>query len=119
METIFQVRYFLNRGVMVERRSKPRIQCTYPALVRGLDPDGHKFEEQATLHNLSAGGLYLRAKHDLRRGSKLFIVARLSNAPPAEAMAPAIAAQGIVVRDEPQSDGSHGLAIQFRHYRFL
>ncbi len=48
-----------NNVAFVERRGKPRMRCAYPAVVRGLSQLGKKFEETATVLNLSATGAYI------------------------------------------------------------
>jgi hypothetical protein len=104
---------------MVERRIKPRIQCAYPAIVRGYEPEGGKFEEKAVLGNLSAGGLYLRQNRYIEKGKKVAVHVRFSSAPPEAAKAPSLATLGFVVRSEVQENGTYGLAIKFQRYRFI
>jgi hypothetical protein len=106
-------------SVLTERRAKPRIQCGYPALVRGRETDGREFEARATLENLSAGGAYLRQQQFVTPGQPLTVLIRLSSASPEEVRVPSIATLGTVVRSKLQADGTCGLAIKFRHHRFL
>ncbi len=102
---------------MTERRSKPRLRCNYPATVQGTDSSATRFKEPATLHNLSATGLYLRMKREIERGSELFICFRMSTA--AQVQAPALAIRGIVVRTEARTDGTCGLGLRLVRYHIL
>jgi hypothetical protein len=99
-----------------DRRSKPRLRCNYPAVVRGRGPNTTRFEEPATLCDLSATGLYLRTKREIERGTKLFVCFRMSNEP---VQAPALAMRGIVVRTEARTDGTCGLGIRLLRYHIL
>jgi len=101
-----------------DRRLKPRINCDYPAVVRGQDALGVKFEDHTTLSNLSRSGLYLRLNRALSQGDRVSVTITLTH--PFQAPEPhRLAASGIVVRTEPHPDGGFGLAIQIQHYRFL
>lgn len=102
-----------------ERRAKPRISEPYPATVRGLDGSGWAFEEETVLDNLSASGLYLRLGRSIQPGAKLFIVFWLSPNRSRQDPTSTVAVRGIVLRAELQPDGSCGLAVAFRRYRFL
>jgi hypothetical protein len=101
-----------------DRRGKPRTICHYPAMVRGRDPNGKKYEERGELANLSATGLYLSLKRSIDLGEKLFVTIHLTNSIEEEEP-PRLATTGIVMRTEPQPDGACGIAIQFQSYRFL
>jgi hypothetical protein len=102
-----------------ERRRKPRIFEYFPVKVRGMDANGEAFELDATLDNLSAGGLYMRLTRRMEADGRLFIVIRLSAATTDKVSAPHIAVRGRVVRAEQQSPGTYGLAIAFTRHRFL
>ena len=103
-----------------ERRAKPRIDFAYPALVRGHQVSGGKFETQAVLSNMSANGMFLEhLENSIQEGDDLFIVVRLSSSQQAEQDAPQIAAQGRVVRIERQSNGRFGVAVNLHNHRFL
>jgi hypothetical protein len=101
-----------------DRRVKPRIECDYPAIVEGYEPDGSKYNEQVTLANLSASGLFMLANRYIESGSKLTVTVLLSN-PSDDDEVPKLATNGIVVRTEPHLDGKCGVAIKFSNYRFL
>jgi hypothetical protein len=102
----------------IEQRGKPRIQCSYTAIVswrRGKE----RFKEQAILSNMSASGMYLRLRQDIQPGDSLFILVRLSTAPLDKVNAPIIAASGTVVRQEEHSGGIYGIGLKLRKHRFL
>lgn len=103
----------------VERRSRPRLSCSYPAALRGWLPGGKRYEARAVLSNLSASGMYLRTKHVLRLGELVFVIVRMATRPLDTAAVLRIAALGIVVRVETKVDGTYGVALQLRRYRFL
>jgi hypothetical protein len=100
-----------------DRRVKPRIDCDYPAIVEGYDGDGTKYDDQAKLANLSASGLYMMANRYIEAGSKLSVMVLLSNSL-IDKDAPKLATNGVVVRVDPQVDGTCGVAVKFHHYRF-
>lgn len=102
-----------------ERRAKPRINCTYPVVLRTHLNRGEKTESQGTITNISASGFYLRTHNFIPRGQNLFLMARLSNLPANKNIAPNLAATGQVVRVEPKPDGSYGVAIQMQRYRLV
>ncbi len=100
-------------------RTKPRINASFTAKVRGVDATGKAFEVDVVVENLSASGLYVRLPHQLRVDDEVFAFICLScgrdpNAPPA-----GVAVRGVVVRSEPQLDGSCRVAISFKRYRLL
>lgn len=102
-----------------DRRIKPRISCDYPAIVMGYDDQGQKYTDDATLANLSASGLYMWAHRYIENGSKLTVTVRLCNALLIDEDTPQLATNGVVVRTEPQTNGTCGIAVKFNHYRFL
>jgi hypothetical protein len=101
-----------------ERRGKPRIDCECLANVRGMNSQGHRFREEGKLKNLSASGLFMMVNRTIENGTKLAITVHLSDLV-FEPDAPKLATNGVVVRCEPQADGSCGVAIKFQNYRFL
>lgn len=102
-----------------ERRAKPRIQCSYPAVVRTHVPGGGKVVAQAILSNMSANGMYLRSKHSFQPGESLLIMVRMSTTPLNQDTVPVIAAKGIVTRSEPHTGGVFGIGLKLTHHRFL
>ena len=104
----------------IERRAKPRIDCSYPAIVQGLDADGRKFRTNATLTNLSASGLHLVLNKEVPAVKDLFVVFKCSSTGPlGEGKAPLIAVGGKIVRSHGSAPGSHALALKIRSNRFL
>jgi hypothetical protein len=101
-----------------ERRIKPRVICEYPVIIEGYDGDGKKYNDNAKLANLSASGLFMKAHRKIEYGSKLSVTVLLTTAL-IDKDTPKLATNGIVVRAEPQLDGTCGIAIKFNHYRFL
>jgi hypothetical protein len=101
-----------------ERRIKPRVVCDYPAIVEGIDQQGKKYKENAKLANLSAGGLYMWANRDIENSSKLSVTVLLTCSPIGKETNK-LATKGIVVRTEPQPNGTCGVAVKFSHYRFI
>ena len=103
-----------------ERRTKPRIDCCYPAIVQGLDARGRKFRTSATLTNLSANGLQLVFVSDVQPDDNLFVLFRCSKTGPlGKEKAPLIAVEGEVIRSERPAPGMHRLALRITHNRFL
>ena len=101
-----------------DRRVKPRISCDYPAIIEGYDVDGRKYSDHAKLANLSATGLFMLANRNIEFGSKLSVTVLLSNMF-SDIDAPKLSTNGIVVRTEPQKNGTCGIAIKFNNYRFI
>jgi hypothetical protein len=102
-----------------ERRCKPRVNCSYPAVVRAERSNGIHHETPAVLSNMSASGMYLRLNCCIAPGSPVNLKVRLSTAPLGESNPPIIAASGKVVRSELLKDGTYGIGIQLNRYRFL
>jgi hypothetical protein len=72
---------------------------------------GQKLGAYAVLENLSASGFYLRLARPVEHGEKLSVIAQISNA--------IILLRGTVLRIEPQTDGSYGLAVEIARYRIF
>ena len=103
-----------------ERRSKPRIVCSYPAKVTGNDIHGRAFDESTALDNLSASGLFIHLRTEIQPEANLSIVFRAAKTSPLGlGKGPLIAVEGIVVRAQEQGDGFFGVAVKFRNHRFL
>lgn len=105
--------------VGAERRKLLRIHERFPARVRGRDSDGDRFELDAMLDNLGLQGLHVRLAREVGPGEDIFVVVRLSSANDPSVFAPRLAIHGNVLRTEPQTDGSYGVAIQVHRRRFL
>ncbi len=103
--------------IITDRRIKPRITCDYPAIIKGSDIRGNKYQENGKLANLSASGLYLWVNRNIEPGSKITITVLLSSTD-MNKKAHSLSANGIVVRSEPQTDDAWGVAVKFTGYRF-
>ena len=103
--------------ITAERRIKPRVTCDYPAIIEGHDENGNKYNDYAQLANLSASGLYLKANKRIDIGSQLSVTIILTSSQ-IDNDTPRIGTNGIVVRADPQLDGTCGIALKFNGYRF-
>jgi hypothetical protein len=97
-----------------ERRRKPRLNDSLPARVWGIDNDGEMFGFDARVDNMSSSGLFLKISRPLKVSSQISLVVRLINGSGVMA-----AIKGKVLRDEPQLDGSRGIAVKITEHRFL
>ena len=102
-----------------DRRLSPRVCVPYPARLWGRDMGGRSVKEDTQVDNLSSGGLYLRSTHPIENGAHISVAVRLSVASAGVSPALRLAAQGRVVRVEPMTDGTCGLAIEFTRRRVL
>jgi hypothetical protein len=102
-----------------ERRNRLRIYERFPARVRGKDSDGDRFEIDAVLDNIGPHGLHMRLARDVGPGADILVVVRLASANEPSVFAPRLAIQGNVLRAEPQTDGSYGVAVEVHRQRFL
>jgi hypothetical protein len=105
-------------GSFVERRGKPRMKCAYPALVRGLSQLGKKFEDTATVLNLSASGAYFLLNRSIRQGQELLVKIAVPTGS-LEWGNSKLNTNGVVVRTEALSEGVLGVAILLQRYRFV
>jgi hypothetical protein len=104
----------------MERRAKPRIDCSYPAIVQGWDAGGRKFRTNAILTNLSAAGLCLVLKSEVQPVKDLFVLFRCSSTGPlGKGKAPLIAVDGNIVRANRPLQGMYTIALKIRRNRFL
>ena len=103
-----------------ERRLKPRIDCSYPAIIQGQDVSGRKFRANATLTNMSATGLCLLLKPEIQSRPDLFVLFRCSSTGPlGKGKAPLIAVEGNIVRSRSSLKGMREVAVKIRRNRFL
>ncbi len=103
---------------MDERRLSWRARVPYPARLWATDGAGRAWKEDVLLDNLSASGLYVRLKRSVQKDAQLSIAVRLSTAPSASP-ALRLVARAVVLRAEPQPDGTCGLALEFGRRRVL
>ncbi len=101
-----------------EKRSKPRMKCAYPAMVRGSLLDGKKLEENGTVLNLSASGAYILLNHIIKKGQDLSVKIAFPTGS-LEWGSSKLATNGVVVRTEDLSEEVLGIGIMFQNYRFL
>jgi hypothetical protein len=94
----------------IDRRCAPRVDVHLAATVRGVDATNKPFEVETMLDNFSIGGLYLRLERSVAYGIELCIVVRLSSTS-VQRTTPHLTLYGMVVRAEPQLDGTQGVAI--------
>lgn len=99
-----------------ERREAIRIEGPFPIHLRGIDTTGMRFKEQTVVDNLSTIGVYMRLSRRIALSSSVFFLIRFAFLP---LQAPGIAACGVVVRVERQSEESWGVAVMFTRHRFL
>ncbi|MBI5030803.1 MAG: PilZ domain-containing protein [Chloroflexi bacterium] len=101
-----------------ERRTRDRIDCTYPAIIRWFDSTSRRVQEQGILLNMSAVGFYLRLKQQIEPGVRLFVFCALAMTPQSNETLK-LASRGIVVRTEAYPDGTYGLGIKIDRSRFV
>jgi hypothetical protein len=82
--------------------------------VWGIDSEGEMVSSDCLLDNLSSSGLFLKIPWSLKLASQVSLVVRLLNGSGAMA-----AIRGKVLRDDPQLDGSRGIAVKITEHRFL
>jgi hypothetical protein len=107
-----------NTSSVTERRGKPRMICAYPAMVLGYSQDRKKFEENATVLNLSASGVYVLLDRFIEIGQALSLKISFPTGS-LEWGSSKLTSNGVVVRSEMVSEGILGVAIKFEHYRFV
>jgi hypothetical protein len=103
----------------MERRNKPRIEFPFPASIRGIDISAKAFEVNTTLNNISAAGLHVRLPCVVNEGASLSIVARLADASTDKRFGVRVSIQGVVVRVEPNLDGTSGVAVKFTRHNII
>jgi len=108
----------ISNSLFPEKRTKPRINCDYPATVWGLDEHGQKFIDEARVTNLSSSGALAVSKRSIPNGAEVYVKIAISSGS-LEWGTSNLATRGNVVRNEPQSDGAIGIAIKFQKYKFL
>ena len=100
----------------LERRTKPRVQEHFPARILGNDSGALPFIIDCVLDNLSSTGLYLRMPRQMPTGGEVKVIVHLLSGPTSGASA---CIYGEILRDEPQPDGRHGVAVAIKRYKFL
>ncbi|MCX6080778.1 MAG: PilZ domain-containing protein [Chloroflexi bacterium] len=115
MEQLKTLRDFIR----TEKRTKPRIKCSYPAIIQSLDDQDHNFDARARVINLSSSGIFLITKWGIRNNNEIHVKIALSTGALELDNPSRLAVKGTVLRNEPQPDGSIGLAIKFHGYKFI
>ena len=95
------------------------VELPFPAVVRGMEKDGQSFEEETVLESLSTYHVCLGLSRQVTRGTKLFIVVRLSPLGSDGAYAPVVALRGLVLEAQAEPDGRYRVEIGFKRHRFL
>jgi hypothetical protein len=108
----------VNETLFPERRMKPRINCDYPALMKGRDALGQIFAENARAINLSASGVYLVTQRSIQNNTEVHVKIALPTGS-LEWGTSNLGTSGNVVRNEVQSDGAVGIAIKFHGYKLF
>ena len=98
----------MQKSAAFERRAEPRVNKPVPGRVWAVDASGHPFSVDFLIDNMSATGVYLRIPNQMEVGSEISLAVWLSNGPEDGAMA---GLRGLVLRNEPQPDGSYGIAV--------
>ena len=105
-----------SQAAVGERRIKPRLSQPFPTRAWGTDVTNQAFEIDCLLDNISSTGLYLRIPGRMKLGDELSVVIKFLNDHNTGATA---VMRGQILRDEPQPDGRHGVAVAIRDHYFL
>ena len=104
------------RELTDERRSKPRIKFRFPTRAWGVDAGGNDFDSDCTLENVSATGLYLRLARHVASDAHVKVLITFSHITGGGATA---LLECETLRNEPQPDGQHGLAMRIKSCHFI
>jgi len=108
---------------IVDRRQNNRVYHFLPAVVRGINKMGEKFEARTTITNLSSSGLYLHLHQEIEVGTRVFIVFQLILNSSHQQAAPRVAVRGVVQRIQQLSCEGEcqltGMAVHIQHQRFF
>jgi len=99
-----------------ERRAKPRVKEPFPVQLRRVDSEDQPIDFDCVTDNISSTGLYLRTPCQMPAGAEVRLIVHLSSGPTSGASA---RISGEVLRDDPQPDGKHGIAVAIKGHRFL
>jgi len=102
-----------------ERRRKPRLDHPVPLKVRGIAPEGGRYEFRTTAENVSAGGLCALAPVQVNAGEILSLQIRFAAAGSMIRQAPTITARGVVLRAEARPGGAWMFAVEFMVRRIV
>jgi hypothetical protein len=100
----------------LERRSKPRVNEPFTARIWGIDSGDLPFNIDGVLDNISSTGLYLRVPRQMHVASEVRLIVHFLNGPTTGSTA---TVYGEILRDDPQPDGRHGIAVAIKRHKFL
>jgi len=99
------------------RRRALCVEARFPAIVRGVDRGGRRFECDAVLDRLSACCVGMRLRRIVPPGASVFVLVQLAGA--AGRCAARVAVHGRVVGAEVRADGLCTVTAEFAHHRFI
>jgi hypothetical protein len=108
----------LSQTSHLERRAKPRIICDYPALIKSQDAHKKIITGEARVINLSSGGIYLLIASPVLADAEVHVKIAFPTGSLVWGTSN-LATTGVVLRCEPQVNGTFGIAIKFHGYKFL
>ncbi len=103
----------------LDRRRKPRIFHPFHVQIRGKDNKGEAFEISTVLDNMSSVGIYVKLNREIKLGTTLNIVIRLSTANLEEMAIAKVTADTVVVRRESLPGGIWGLGLNIIKRKFV
>jgi len=101
------------------RRQKLRVAVRLSAIVRGTDAGGERFEILGRTLELGGGGFYLHLPRAVDVPSRVFVAIRFGDARETGAPVPLLAVRGTALRVDSRVDGTIGVAVGLRNYRFV
>lgn len=99
-----------------DRRAAARFSQALYARVWGVNSEDEPFSLDCDVENISSSGLFLKTSSRIGTRSNVSLVVRLLGGKRGGRNAAIV---GTVMRDEPQPDGSRGIAIKITRHRFL
>src|SRR5438128_1961114 len=99
---------------MQERRFNFRVNVPLRARLKGRDSEGNAFREEILLDDLSEGGLHVQLNRSVPEGSNVSVVVRLLTTIATHVPVLWLVVRGIVLRSEPQPNGTWGIAIELK-----
>jgi hypothetical protein len=100
----------------LEIREAAKDEIAMPARPAG---NGDTFKVDVIIDNMRVNGLYLRIPRKIRQSSQTCFALRLSTDLSDVSHKMMVAIRGVVLRGEPKSDGTWGVAVAFARYRVL
>ena len=112
-------------GMNAARRRKPRVGVRLLAVVRGTDDGGRRVERHGHTLELGGGGVYVALPHGVEPqrgfeiGNRVLVAIRFGSTRPPVDPAPLLAVRGTIVRLDARVDGTVGVAVELRRFRFV